>query len=165
METKDAVSSPSTPSAENRCRVPPHPLPISRPALALAARPCQHAQMCVTSPCSDSKPPMKFITWAIWAGLSQARTSTISSAIGAHLQGGEKTPQVAGDGRGGGGQVLGSDGKKRRWDLGKRTETDGSRSAISVAGEPRLQHVQYPGKGRAWYFLLNTHSNPLPFWL
>lgn len=122
------------------------------------------------SPCSNSKPWIKFVTWGIWAGLSQARTSTVfSSAVGAghFLQRGGKNPTSGRRQQGGGGEVLGSDGKTTGVGFGKKDRDwrSDSRSAISVLGEPWLQHVQYPVKGRAQYFLLNAYSNPLPIWL
>ena len=130
LETKDVVSSPSAPSAETCCHVPPPPLPIAHPALAPTAQLCHHqrhrAQTCIMSPSSNSKPRIKFITWGIWARLSQARTSTtMSSAVGAghFLQGGEelhKWQEIAGE------VVVNSwEGKKGKkgggiWEKGQR---------------------------------------------
>lgn len=63
------------------------------------------------------------------------------------LQGGKKNPEVAGDGREGGGKVLGSDGKNKAVGFGKKDRLMERSSQCyfwRVPGEVWLQHVQCP---------------------
>lgn len=91
----------------------------------MTAQLSQHRWHCtlmwVMSPCFNPKTHIKFIIRGF--GLAFPRTSTtILPAMQARhfLPGGKKNSEVAGDGRGGGGKVLGSDGKNKGVGFGKR---------------------------------------------
>lgn len=111
--------------AETCSSVPP---PASHPALALTAQLSQHQWHCTLmwamSPFFNTKTHIMFIIREFGLALPRpgpALLSCLPCKPGISCQGGKNNPEVAGDSRGGGGKVLGSDGKTRVWDLGKGT--------------------------------------------
>lgn len=136
---------------ENCSHVPPPPLPISRPALALAAQLCQHQWHCTRCvlrlPASTPK-LILFVSQGFGLGFPRPGPEllsrlpcepAISCREGRKIQ---KWQETAGKVAAKSWEVM---EKTRLWDLGKRTDWwSAPRSAISVPGEVWLQHVQCP---------------------
>lgn len=171
VETEDASSSQSMPWRKLLpCPTPssPHLTPCTGSGGSALSAPMALHSVCVMSPCFNPK-THTVCKSGIWAGLSQAGArTTISPAMRAShfLQGGKKNPEVAGDGREGGGKVLGSDGKNKAVGFGKKDRLMERSSQCYFCPWRGLAAARpVSGKGRAQCFLLNAQSNPLPFWL
>lgn len=155
--------------AESCSSVPPPPLPVSHPALAVTAQLSQHRWHCtlmwVMSPCSNPKTHIKFIIRGFGLAFPRpgpALLSCLPCKPGISCQGGKKIQkwqETAGEEVAKSWEVM----EKQGCGIWEKGQADG---VLLLCWRGLAQHLQCPGKGRAQCrFLLHAQSHPLPSWL
>lgn len=142
--------------------------------------------MWVMSPCFNPKAHMKFIIRGFGLAFPRpgpALLSCLPCKPGISCKGGKKNPEVAGDGRGGCGKDLGSDGKNKGVGFGKRDRLmeccfcprrglaagypesrkgQGSMLSVQCTEQPSALLALKTGNGRAPFIFASYSSAAVP---